>query len=106
MGVVMRQVWRCDVCGFEWMKGETMPEQCPSRACRSRRWNCGEVEKEASRVEKRRDRKPVDEPVKDRMTYSTSESVVVDRPGSCPVCGGELTPWGSSKRCGKCQRNW
>jgi len=74
----------------------------------------GESVIQASKVEKRRDRKAVDEPVRSRATCSTSENVVESAPkksagvgvGSCPVCGGELIAWGSGKRCGKCQRNW
>ena len=37
--------WRCEVCGFEWLvkfagkRRPIVPEQCPSKACRSRHWN-------------------------------------------------------------------
>jgi len=43
MAIVHREVYRCDECGWDWIprkKGE-VPENCPNRECRSRRWNDG-----------------------------------------------------------------
>jgi hypothetical protein len=40
MSTVSQEIWHCDICGFEWVKNpEIIPEQCPSRKCRSRKWN-------------------------------------------------------------------
>jgi hypothetical protein len=37
------RMWQCDLCGWRWMFVEgRMPVQCPSRTCRSRRWNSGD----------------------------------------------------------------
>lgn len=34
------KVFKCDVCGHRWLpEGNIIPPQCPSRRCRSRRWN-------------------------------------------------------------------
>jgi hypothetical protein len=42
MSVVKRDVWHCDVCGWEWVpSGDEAPQQCPKRSCRSRHWNAG-----------------------------------------------------------------
>ena len=42
MGTVEQKVWHCDECGFEWIRTEgVVPLQCPSRKCRSRKWNTG-----------------------------------------------------------------
>lgn len=43
MGLVTREVWKCDVCGHEWIprKSGLEPSHCPNRECRSRRWNSG-----------------------------------------------------------------
>ncbi len=31
---------RCDVCGYEWVSiAAELPECCPDRKCRSRKWN-------------------------------------------------------------------
>lgn len=36
----MRKVWRCDACGHEWIPtGEGKPVRCPSRKCRSGKWD-------------------------------------------------------------------
>lgn len=44
MSTVSQKIWHCDICGFEWVKTEgIIPAQCPSRKCRSRRWNSGRV---------------------------------------------------------------
>lgn len=40
---VTRKVAVCDECGHEWLPKGEAPKQCPSRKCRSRRWNSGEA---------------------------------------------------------------
>lgn len=36
------EAWRCDVCEYVWLKvAGRVPERCPARACRSRKWNSG-----------------------------------------------------------------
>ena len=39
MGEVTRECWKCDVCGFEFIKGLKEPYRCPSQTCRSVLWN-------------------------------------------------------------------
>ena len=40
MSRVMREMWHCDLCGWEWMPDSSAkPARCPSRACRSRKWD-------------------------------------------------------------------
>lgn len=42
------ECWKCDECGFRWIKSETWPERCASSKCRSRRWNNGDNNTSAS----------------------------------------------------------
>lgn len=39
MSTAWVECWKCDVCGFRWIKGETWPERCASSKCRKRNWN-------------------------------------------------------------------
>ena len=39
MGSAFVDCWKCDVCGWRWIKGEIWPSHCPSKKCRSRKWN-------------------------------------------------------------------
>src|SRR5690348_13365259 len=40
MSLVMRKVWRCDECQWEWIpRSIELPKQCPNRKCRTRSWN-------------------------------------------------------------------
>jgi hypothetical protein len=41
MAVITREVFRCDVCGHEWIPVVAEPERCPSRKCRALGWNGG-----------------------------------------------------------------
>jgi hypothetical protein len=42
MGERMVWMWECDVCGWTWVRVPgAKPAQCPSRKCRSRRWDAG-----------------------------------------------------------------
>lgn len=44
MGEDTVKAWVCDVCGYVWLKvAGRHPEQCASKACRSRKWNSGAV---------------------------------------------------------------
>jgi rubrerythrin len=46
MGQVTRECWRCDKCGYVWIKQNgVIPLQCPSSFCRTRKWNHKEREK-------------------------------------------------------------
>ena len=39
MAIEWRKCWVCEVCGFAWLQmSESMPPQCVSGKCRSRRW--------------------------------------------------------------------
>lgn len=49
MSKMMREMWHCDVCGWEWIPDSPkVPERCPKRECRSRKWNRGGGEKKNS----------------------------------------------------------
>ena len=48
MPIVWKQVWKCGICGYEWIprQEEKPPERCPNpktlangKKCRSRKWN-------------------------------------------------------------------
>lgn len=40
MSRITMEVWKCDVCGWAWIpESQKTPERCPSRICRSSRWN-------------------------------------------------------------------
>lgn len=39
MSTAWVECWKCDECGFRWIKGETWPERCASSKCRKRSWN-------------------------------------------------------------------
>ena len=41
MSTVWVECWKCDECGYRWIKGEVWPERCPSRKCRKRQWDHG-----------------------------------------------------------------
>lgn len=49
MSRVEQVVWKCDVCGFEWLRKFSddgvviVPVQCPSSKCRSRKWDEGSL---------------------------------------------------------------
>lgn len=33
------ECWKCDECGFRWIKSDILPERCASSKCRKRSWN-------------------------------------------------------------------
>ncbi len=39
MSTVYVECWKCDDCGFRWIKTEIWPERCASSKCRKRSWN-------------------------------------------------------------------
>lgn len=39
MGEVTRDCWKCDICGWEWLKEGRIPSRCASSKCRSALWN-------------------------------------------------------------------
>ena len=40
MSVTWARVSECDVCGHKWLpEGDKLPDRCPSRSCRSTKWN-------------------------------------------------------------------
>jgi hypothetical protein len=40
MGIIQVNAWKCDECGYVWLKvAGRVPRQCPSKKCRSRKWN-------------------------------------------------------------------
>jgi hypothetical protein len=52
-------------------------------------------------------------PIPDGGTFGTgsqpvtlAERLKTDAPDICPACSSPLVPWGPSKRCMKCARNW
>ena len=36
--------WKCEACGHVWIAGETIPPQCVSSKCRSRKWNVSGID--------------------------------------------------------------
>ena len=42
MALVQRTICKCDECGHEWIGITESPARCPSRKCRSVRWNDGD----------------------------------------------------------------
>ncbi len=46
MARVTIEAWKCDVCAWTWIPESTSePARCPSRQCRSSRWNAGKIER-------------------------------------------------------------
>jgi len=39
MSTAWVECWKCDDCGFRWIKGEIYPERCASSKCRKRSFN-------------------------------------------------------------------
>jgi hypothetical protein len=39
MSTAWVECWKCDECGFRWIKTEVWPERCASSKCRKRSWN-------------------------------------------------------------------
>jgi hypothetical protein len=41
MSVIEVEAWKCDVCGYYWMKiaGRPKPTHCRDRKCRKRNWD-------------------------------------------------------------------
>jgi hypothetical protein len=39
MSTASVECWKCDECGWRWIKAETWPERCASSKCRKRSWN-------------------------------------------------------------------
>ena len=88
---VTREIWKCDVCAWEWIpESASVPERCPSRKCRSRNWNGGVVEPEKPKTKER-------EPERAKPTPKMEP---------CPRCGGATVEWGGGRRCQACQRNF
>lgn len=57
MATVTTQAYQCDVCGYKWLpRTDGLPECCPSRDCRSRRWNSGVSENREYKVPRKSDR--------------------------------------------------
>ena len=98
MGKVTRDVYKCDECGHEWLpEGGEMPKQCPSRKCRSRKWNEGDKGESASAM-----------PVRVRERAIAGVSAPVVRVPVCPWCesSSDVVDWGDAHRCRKCARNF
>ena len=101
MSFVSRGVWKCDECGHEWLPGKDWkPDRCPSRKCRSTKWD-----KDGGGTEVMV--KPV-EPVRSKVELPVS--VVVPKKtavgGGCRKCGKKLLEWGSEMmRCVECGIN-
>ena len=39
MSTAWVECWKCDECGFRWIKTEIYPERCASSKCRKRSWD-------------------------------------------------------------------
>ena len=102
MARVKIEAWKCDVCGWTWIPESTKePERCPSRKCRSIRWNSGKVEKMIIA----RDTEP-EKPKAIPKATETEKPVKVGRLAPCPRCEGPPVSWGPMRRCQKCGQNW
>ena len=74
MSKATREVWHCDICGWEWLPDTNkVPERCPNRKCRKRNWNAA-VERIDAKFLGRLPNGEVDYRVD--VTYA------------CPDCGG------------------
>lgn len=85
MSEVIRKVFHCDRCNWEWIpEADKIPERCPNRKCRTRRWN-------------------VTEPA----VGKTGEEVLMLYNATCAKCGGATVTWGPVMvRCVKCEINY
>ena len=100
MGLRMREVCFCDVCGWEWIPEiDSPPKQCSRRSCRSREWNGKKAQpgRKAPVVVEQPTSKVVGvEQAKAKAEPETAQPVRIDRPGHdsatcriyrCGMCG-------------------
>lgn len=118
MSWAMRQVAVCEECGHEWL-AVGQPVQCPSRKCRSRKWNgvggSGEGPEKilAAEFAVRPDAGAImgvsaPEPEK-RPRGRVKAEVGREVPGlaACNRCGGPCVDWGPRlRRCMACAENF
>ena len=71
MSTAWVECWKCDECGFRWIKTEVWPERCASSKCRKRSWN-----KSGSGERQTQESAPVDK------TTAHSSNVRVSNPAS------------------------
>jgi len=66
-----RDCWVCERCGFVWVvRGTKTPDQCPSRLCRSRKWNAsGKVQEPVKELE------PIEKQVEIQITVSCGDRI-------------------------------
>jgi len=113
MSFETEKVWKCDfeMCGHRWWKDNSEPpDRCAG--CKKKNWNkqpSKPKEPAKPKAIKRVVEKP--EPEVDR-TEQVKESLpekarvlIVSSP-KCPACRTPLVPFGTSKRCEKCERNF
>jgi hypothetical protein len=83
MACITVDAWKCDICGYVWMKKPgVMPVQCAKSKCRSRIWNCEAGEAPAKTEIPKPQRVPQVESV--RPIAVLSESATVENDG--PMC--------------------
>ena len=82
------KVLQCDVCGHRWLpEGDNLPKQCPSRKCRSAKWNHKETT--TVRVEAIQAAIPSVQPA---STLPEPAVGAVDRPAMTPRCPTHRLP--------------
>ena len=97
MAEVTVKAWKCDVCGWTWIpESASVPVQCPSRKCRSSKWNSGKGPKAEKMI--------IAKPEKLRVREIKKPKPAKLAP--CPRCDGPTVDWGSQRRCQKCLQNW
>jgi len=109
MSYIKIECCKCDECEHIWIPSSLDPERCPSRKCRTVNWHHPEDKPAKPKVVKRAVEKL--EPEVGR-TEQVKESLpekarvlIVSSP-RCPACRTPLVPFGTSKRCDNCKRNF
>lgn len=107
------ECWKCDVCGFKWIKGEVWPEQCSRKACRSRKWNKGAVQDEAAEpvaVEAAAESKPSLSDLRAVVAALERKPVDAVQPVAAVVQPCPFTTWsevdGENYACGLAAHDW
>lgn len=108
----------CEDCGYLW-KALDLPDRCAS--CKSRSWNKSERQTPTTITKTRRtatgkDRLKSESAAVARMLREPTDQQPMPEPiytltleahaTPCPRCDQPLIPWGTSKRCLACQRNF
>lgn len=94
----MKECLQCRWCKHYWLPRKKKSERCPNRRCRRLDWDI-----EEKKVLKKVPRGTLDPPP---LETPKPKVVLVSTRTKCPICSAELVPFGMSKRCQKCERNF